>query len=253
MKVTTGGILKDGFKLLFESFWRALPIWIVAIILLTGTNLVDLIYGGAKLTFTPLQMASLAIRVFATFLIPAAAFRTFIGGKHSPWSMNGDFWLFCLVSLLLTALSFLAVIGVRFLAHPLLEQLLTDAGEVRIASLVLTIATFLVVAVLLIKVSLWPVAIVIGEREVTLPVAWQRMRGSAFAFIGALLGGIAPIFVAHVLLTVWAQSFPIDSDLRFQITVLDGIVSVFQVLVGTAMTAAAYVLLAARAKAKPIA
>ena len=165
--------------------------------------------------------------------------------------MNGDFWLFCLVSLLLTTLSFLAVIGVPLLGSSItLEQLLTDAGEVRIASLVLTIATFLVVAVLLIKVSLWPVAIVIGEREVTLPVAWQRMRGVVFAFIGALLGGIAPIFVAHVLLTIWAQSFPIDSDLRFQITVVDEIVSVFQVLVGTAVSAAAYVRLAKRAQAQ---
>lgn len=253
LKVTTGGIISAGFNLLLKSFWRALPIWLVAIVLLTGTNLVDLVYGGAKLTFTPLQIVSLTIRVFASFLIPAVAFRIFIGSKHGPWNLNRDFWLFLLVSFVLTALSFAAVIAVKYLTQPILAQLIVDQDRLRLASLGLTIATFVVMAVVLIKVSLWPVAIVIGDRDVTLLVAWRRMRGAAFALIGALLAGIVPIFIAHVLLTSWAQSLPVDGDLRFQITVVDGIVSVFQVLVGTAMTATAYVLLAARAKAKPIA
>jgi hypothetical protein len=244
MQITVFRIAGESFRLLGRNLWRALPVWLFAIVTFTGTNLIDIVYG-APVTghgFTAAQIVSLAIRVVAPLIVSSALFRVMLGSTHGPWSPDGAFWKYVLATALISGVAFgIAIAGVRGLRPQMLVLVHDRAGQM-IASGATAFAFILLGAILTIRLSLWPVALAIGDRAVTFVMAWRRTRGAVWAMTGALLLLAAPWIAAHFAATVWALS--LSGQARVMATVIDGLVSVLQVASGIAVASASYRLLA---------
>jgi hypothetical protein len=244
--VTVWRIARESLRMLGHGFARALPVWLFAAVSFTGTNLVDIVYGApvAGHGLTHAQMVSLGIRLISPLIVSCAAWRIMLDSEDPPWSLNWDFWKYALATLLLIAVGFgIALAGVKA-AQPFFVSVLHDKTQQNIARGALAFALILLATIVTIRISLWPVALAIGDRAVTFRTAWRSTRGAALAMIGALILVATPWFAGHFATTIWAQS--LTGDRQITATVIDGIVSVLQVAFGVAVTAAAYVLLAKR-------
>jgi hypothetical protein len=241
--VTVRRIAGESLRLLGRSLWRALPVWIVAAVLFTGTNLVDIVYGSPQPGhgFTPAQIVSLAIRVIAPLWVSTAAWRIMLGSSRPAWAPDGAFWRYVLAALLITGATFgLALAGVTALKPVILSAIHDKTGQM-IARGAALFALLIAGTFVTIRLSLWPVALAIGDKSVTFVTAWRAARGAVWAMTGALLLLGVPWLAAHLAATMWAMS-P-TGQARVAATVIDGILSVLQVAFGVAVTAGAYAVL----------
>ncbi len=237
-RFTAIGILREALTLMRGSLYGAWSIWAVATVFFTGTDLVDIIYGGgANPLHSPLTMISLAIRVIANIWVAAAAIRAFAN--------RGAIWAIDLALLRYTAAFLLLIVGSiglllalsRLVVHPLIAMATSDTHISHIVSMAVTGAWLVGFTLLTVRWMPWIVALAIGDRVTRFSIAWQGMRGAMLAAIGAYLL-VAPVMIAHFLLTIWAQS--LAGSAQFWVTTLDGVVSVVQVMSGMAVAVVLY-------------
>jgi len=214
--------------------------------LFTGTDLVDIVYGAPQSGhgFSPAQIASLAIRVIAPLWVSTAAWRIMLGSARAAWAPDFAFWRYVLVSLLLFAVTFVPAVAATRLLGPAIADAFHDPYQQTIARGAVAFALILLGTFVTIRLALWPVALAIGDRAVTFVTAWRATRGAVWAMIGALLLLGVPWLAAHFAATVWAQS--LSGQARVTATAIDGILSVFQVAFGIAVTAGSYIVLLRR-------
>lgn len=124
-RISVGSIVSQALGLLGTSLGRGALVWLVGLVLVTGTDLVDLVYSppGAGHAVTPLMMASLVVRIAAILFIPAAALRVMLPSRSKVWALDGSFWTFAIVTLAIQAATFGLAIGAMVLSKPYVAAL----------------------------------------------------------------------------------------------------------------------------------
>jgi len=240
-------------SLLARTLPRAWFVWLVTIVSATGTNLVDIIYGAepGRHGIGPLQIASVIVRVFVGVLwTNVASSRAMIGGRSPTWAVNGDLWRAVGALILIEMITAPLFVVSAWLTRTRIAPLFPDAHVAAIFSLVAHDIFQFGFGMLTFKLTLWPIALAIGDRTVTLRVAWRRMRGAVWPLIGANILLIGPLFAAHVSLTHWAQSLTRERDLQLDVTLADGVLTGVQLILTFGLFNGLYQRLAADAVAK---
>lgn len=210
----------------------------IAAVFFTGTDVVDIVFASPGGPFhSPLMLASLAIRIVALVWIVAAAIRTFTG-QTAIWAVNLPM-LRCALAfagLLVVSMLLLFVLS-RFITGPLIAELTHNPQANQIASLVVLAIWLAVFAIITVRLSPWIAALAIGDNAIDLSTAWKGMRGATLAAIGALVW-TSPVPIAHLVFTAQAQY--VGGLLGLILTVIDGLVSVLQIMLAMAIAAALY-------------
>jgi hypothetical protein len=240
-------MMREALATLVRSLPRAWSVWLVAALFFTATDLIDIVYGSGSdaagataFQLTPLTAASLALRVFFAIFIPAAALRAMLPSRRSSWALDRGFWLFAGVFILLTIVSFGGAALATRLSQPLLHLAIADEHAYRVASLVLLFVYLLAGIVLTARLALWPVSALLGDAGASVAASWRRMRGAVLPFLVASAILVLPFLIAHFALTGWLENAAMRGSARLAWTIADGFVSVFQVMLAMAVTAAAY-------------
>lgn len=235
-------MMGEALAVVARSLPRAWSVWLVAALLFTASEIADIVYSDAAGTFhlTPLTVASLTVRVFFAVFIPAAALRAMLASHHSTWGLDKGFWLFSGVFILLTVVSFGGAVLATLASQPLLHLAIADEHAYRAASLVLLFVYLLAGIVLTARLALWPVSALLGDAGASVAASWRRMRGAVLPFLLASAVLVLPFLIAHFALTGWLENAAMRGSARLAWTIVDGLVSVFQVMLAMAVTAAAY-------------
>jgi len=240
---TVTSTLLGAMSLLARTLPRAWSVWLVTIVAATGTNLVDIIYGAqpGQHGIGPLQIASVIVRVFVGVLwTNIASSRAMIGGRSRIWAVNGDLWRAVGALILIEVITAPLFVAAAWLARTRLAPLIPDAHMAAIFSLVAHDVIQFGFGMLTFKLTLWPIALAIGDRDVGFRVAWRRMRGAVWPLIGANILLIGPLFAAHVSLTDWAQSLASDRPLQLDVTLADGVLTGVQLILTFSLFNALY-------------
>jgi hypothetical protein len=243
-RVTTAQIAVAGLKLTARSLLRSPLVWIVAFVLFTGTNLVDLVYGaGPGKALTALQIVSLAVRLFSNIWIVVVALRTFLD-RRTVWALDRSFLTYVAFFIVYfgVGLGIASVVG-----HALSAFVGQGARAVRVTAVLSMLVAY---CLLTIRIMLWPTALALGDRSVGLRESWRRTRGATLTMIGAFFA-LLPIAAVHFGLTAWATTLPLSGDSRLIVTICDGVLSVVQVMLAMAFAAAIYKILGERAAQAP--
>jgi hypothetical protein len=245
-------MMGEALAVVARSLPRAWSVWLIAALFFTATNLADIVYGGgsdAAGTFhlTPLTVVSLAARVFFAVFIPAAALRAMLASRRNSWALDKGFWLFAGAFILLAVVSFGGAVLATLVSQPLLHLAIADEHAYRVASLVLLFVYLLAGIVLTARLALWPVSALLGDASASVAASWRRMRGAVLPFLVASAVLVLPFLIAHFALTGWLENAAMRGSARLAWTIVDGLVSVFQVMLAMAVTAAAYRLTRAEA------
>lgn len=249
-RISVGRIVPLSLRLLFGSLGSGWAAWVLCAIIFTGTDLVDLIYRSGDL-HAPLSLASLAVRVVGALVVPVVIWRIMLprDGRRV-WAADGRFWryaaAFVAINLVTVPLLFVAKIVLR----PIMHALPLDPALHRYAVYVEVFILALIILFVTLKLTLWTVALAIGDRDVGFVVSWRRTYGCLFAFFGALLAVILPFETAHFGLTALAQRGGFGATQTFWIVIADGLVTVPVVMGMAAVAAAVYRLAAERAEAR---
>ncbi|HVP85407.1 MAG TPA: hypothetical protein VMS78_11855 [Rhizomicrobium sp.] len=231
-------IVAESLAMLRRSVSQHWSIWLVAAFFFTGTNIVDIVFGTRGNPFqSPLMVASLFVRVVSYVMVVVAALRTFTGGS-SIWKVDQHLLRCAGAFFGLFALSIaLLLLFTPFVARPVVEAVTADHQLKREISVAMVAVWFVLFAIVTIRLSPWIVALAVGDNSIGLRSAWKRMRGATLAGIGALIW-TAPVPIAHLALTAEAQY--LSGSIQLSFTVVDGLVSVLQVMIALAIAVALY-------------
>lgn len=236
--MTSLEIVAESLSLLRQSLSARWDVWLVAAIFFTGTDVVDIVFASPGGPFrSPVTAVSLIVRVIALVWVVAAAIRGFTG-QRMIWTVNLPM-LRCAVAFAgLLVLSVLLLFGLsHFITRPLIGAMTHDPQANQIASLLVLAIWLVVFAIVTVRLSPWIAALAIGDNAINLSAAWKGMRGATLAAIGALVW-TSPVPIAHLVFTAQAQYM--GGLLGLILTVIDGLVSVVQILLAMAIAAALY-------------
>lgn len=228
-------IVAESLSMLRQSFFARWDIWLVAALFFTVTNVVDIVLRTPGHPFqSPMVIVSLVVRVAAYILVVAAALRAFTGRK-SVWSVDLPLlrYVAAFVALLLVGVVLLAFMH----SIPLILMRAYDPQASFAISLPLLFIWLFGFAVATLRIFPWIVALAVGDRSVGLSSAWRGMRGATLAGIGALIW-TAPVLIVHLALT--AEAKYLTGTPQLTLTVIDGLISVLEVMLNMAIAAVLY-------------
>ena len=208
-----------------RSFGRAPLAWIALLIVATGTNVVDLVYGATGAHgFSQLQIISLAIRLIGVFWILAIALRGMMDSPERSWAIDRGIAFFLLwqfvILVLQNALSFAFV----HLGPQIAPRLEAEAGSY-LFSLVVSALGLPVIDLLSLRFAPWMVARTARISSVTFGKAWKGTRGHWGAACGAYIVLVLPLSAVHYALTAWISSSNMLPADKLNFAVLDGVES----------------------------
>jgi hypothetical protein len=140
------------------------------------------------------------------------------------------------------------VFGTMHFLHPVLHALPFTPAVRGVLAMVVLLALILLVTFITLRLTLWPIALVIGDRGVGIAGSWRRVRGSTLAYFAATLIVFLPFELMHFGLTYAVQRGNFGQAQNFWIAIADGVITVPVVLSMTAATAALYRLTGERAE-----
>lgn len=208
-----------------RSFGRAPLAWVALLIVATGTNVVDLVYGATgAYGFSQLQIISLAIRLIGVFWILAIALRGMMDSPERPWAVDRGIAFFLLwqfvILILQNALSFMFA----HLGPQLAPRLEAEAGSY-FFSLIVSALGLPLIDLLSLRFAPWIVARTARISDVTFGKAWKGTRGHWGAACGAYIVLVLPLSVVHFALTAWITSSNMLPADKLNFAVVDGVES----------------------------
>ncbi|HEY8949137.1 MAG TPA: hypothetical protein VIM56_09670 [Rhizomicrobium sp.] len=208
-----------------RSFGRAPLAWVALLIVATGTNVVDLVYGATgAYGFSQLQIISLAIRLIGVFWILAVALRGMMDSPESPWALDRGIAFFLLWQLVILVLqNALSFTFVR-LGPQVAPRLEAEAGRY-LFSLIVSAIGIPLIDLLSLRFAPWIVARTARISDVTFGKAWKETRGLWGPACGAYFVLVLPLSVVHFALTAWITSANMLPAEKINFAVVDGVES----------------------------
>lgn len=208
-----------------RSFGRAPLAWIALLVVATGTNVADLVYGDTGTHgFSRLQIVSLTVRLIGVFWILAIALREIMDSPERPWAIDRGIAFFLLwqfvILILQNALSF----TFGHLGPQIAPRLEAETGSY-LFSLIVSALGIPLIDLLSLRFAPWMVARTARISGVTFGKAWKGTRGHWGAACGAYIALVLPLAVAHYALTAWITSSNILPPDKLNFAVLDGVES----------------------------
>lgn len=213
----------------FRSFRRAPLAWLGMIVIATGTDAVDLIFGKTGSGFSDAQVVSLVIRVVGVFWLAGVAMRKLVGSPAQPWSLDRGF-----AFLLIWQIAIFALEAIVSFALATAKNAAAPVIPLRIDPYILTL-TFVALAtpivdLLSLRIAPWLPGRTALVSDMTLRTAWRGMGGNWGASAKAYLVLVLPLFAIHYALTAWLQHGAMSPTVKLQWTIFDGIESVVMLL-----------------------
>jgi hypothetical protein len=228
--ITTGLVLSVARTLFVESWRRTRLAWIVVGAFAIADSLVDTALGPRGCGY----YAWLVIAAIIGIVISAAATRALLGYTGDLWNLNGEFRRYLLVSLLLDA-------PVVVLLLPLMVVVVEAVAPVGLILIVILVVVSGLV-IFWLRVLLWPIGLLVGERDMTLEKSWRRMDGAMLATFaaGAVVG------LAFALPDLGAKFLPRVipglPEIQWVVAFVRGLVSGLTRIAGLTIAASAYAL-----------
>jgi hypothetical protein len=220
-------------KILFQnSLARVGHVWVLAALFAFADQFLPSPLGKFPL------LAWIVGSAFIEIWFKAATIRGLMHDRRFVWSLDGDFWRYFGVKVVLA--SPFALIGVAGAFIPL----------PRGVAVVLTIA----VGILLIRFSLWPVGLLLGYRQMTASESARLMTGRILPMIGAIVIFVVYLLVPVLLFSLVAMIVTMMSydSLRLPeiaVQIGNAVASVLAMMASTTISAAMYKLTAELADA----
>jgi len=232
-------MIRETLQQFFRSCRRAPLAWLGLLVIATGTNAVDLIFGKTEVGFSNAQILSLIIRVAGTFWLVGVAIRKLVGSPPQAWSLDRGFAFLLIWQI--------AVFGLEAIASFLLVTAKNAAAPsipLRVDPYILTLAFVALatplVEVLSLRVAPWLVGRTAIAPDMTFGVAWRGMRGSWGAAVKVYLVFVLPLFAIHYALTAWLQHAHISEQPKLQWTMFDGIESIIMLMLLVSLFVASF-------------
>jgi hypothetical protein len=238
-------VIGETLREFIRSFGRAPLAWLGLLVVATGTDLVDLVFGLTGKGFSNLQVASLALRVVGVIWFGAVVLRRLVGSPAGAWGLDRGFLFFLLWQVVLFAAE--GLLGFFMVTAKNIAALAAIASaNPHMLSLILAGLAVPLVELLNLRIAPWVVARTARIPEMTFGAAWRGMRGNWGAAAKAYIVLILPLFVVHYGLTAWLQRAFMPQHLKIAWTVFDGIESVAMLMLALSLFVAAF----ARAKTR---
>jgi hypothetical protein len=232
-------VIGETLQQFFRSFRRAPFAWLGMIIIATGTDLVDLIFGATGSGLSDLQVVSLVVRFIGVFWLAGVAVRKMIGSPAHPWSLDRGFAFFFVwqiaVFVLEGVVSFLLAIA-KNVAAPVLPLRFDPYA----LTLIFVALATPIVDLLSLRIAPWVAGRTSRVAEMTFGAAWRGMHGNWRAAAKAYLLLVLPLFVIHYALTAWLQRGHTAQHIKLGWTVFDGIESVIMLMLLLSLFVAAF-------------
>ena len=208
-----------------RSFGRAPLAWIALLIVATGTNVIDLVYGATgAYGFSQLQIISLAVRLVGIFWILAVALRGMMDSPERPWAVDRGIAFFLLWQFVILVLQNVLSFTFAHLGPQIAPRLEAEAGSF-LFSLIVSALGIPLIDLLSLRFAPWAVARTARISDVTFGKAWNGARGHWGAACVTYVVLVLPLSAIHYALTAWITSsnmFPAD---KLNFAVLDGVES----------------------------
>ena len=199
-------LLREGFREVRAHWEAAFGLWAAGAGWAIGLRAIRLAQGSPRFHWSPIQVGQTVLSAGVAAGLAALTLRLFLAPGRGWWRPDRGFWT-CVGLLILASLGYstLGIILLLRLPHAQLATL-----ELRLGlSLVAQIALTLIYA----RLVLWPIGLLMGEREMTPVRAWGLMRGQMVGFVVAAVIVHLPVLLvtpAWILATrVGAHGQPI--------------------------------------------
>jgi hypothetical protein len=233
-------VIGETFQQFFRSFQRAPLAWLGMIVIATGTDAVDLIFGKTEAGFSDVQVVSLVIRVVGVFWLAAVAVRKLVGSPAQPWSLDRGF-----AFLLIWQIAIFALEAIVSFALAIAKNAAAPVIPLRIDPYVLTLIFVAlatpIVDLLSLRIAPWLPDRTALVSDMTLRTAWRGMRGNWGAAAKAYLVLVLPLFAVHYALTAWLQHEAIALTAKLQWTIFDGVESIIMLMMLISLFVASFV------------
>jgi hypothetical protein len=218
-------VVGDTLGEFIRSFGRAPLAWIALLIVATGTNVLDLVYGAtAAYGFSQIQIVSLAVRLIGVFWILAVALRGMMDSPERPWAIDRGIAFFLLWQFVILVLQNTLSFTFAHLGPQIAPRLEAEAGSF-LFSLIVSAFAIPFIDLLGLRLAPWAVARTARISDVTFGKAWKGSRGHWGAACFAYIVLVLPLSAAHYALTAWITSSSMLPPDKLNFAVLDGVES----------------------------
>lgn len=238
--------MRDGSEPIFNSMIAAarglpLPWWLLTIAITVGTNALDFFAAaeGTKPGQSPAFIVSAIVRALLVFWLGYALLRR-IAGVERPGRIGMPF-----LRVTLFTFGFLMLMGLCSLAG----SALTGGGRTSAMGALVSSVIMALVVIALLRLYAWQAALAVGDRSLGPLGAWRALSGRHVELAIAYLP-IALIAFIHTLLTRMALEPQSSTERLALLAAGDGIVSALQLILGCALSVAAW--RAAHDRAQPL-
>ena len=231
-RVSVIDLAAAGWRDVRGSFRRQWPLWLGYAVFCGAAQYVShlILKPGAGFVLTPQFFAYETVNGVGTAVFSGLFLRVFLAPGRPAWRFDRGFLAYVGV-LSLTHLATLIVASLGP-SSPIDDTAMTGPALVQALAFVVLapLATWAEI-----RLILWPIALLLGERAVTLPAAWARMRGAVWPYVAAcILLGALPLLVSLVFGTQYFYHGQIAA------LILGQPFMVFSRLTGVAVAAAVY-------------
>jgi hypothetical protein len=191
---------------LWKSLDRMLPLWFG---LAVFHALVHAAQRAQSPDLWPLQAilnreASALLTLGITALASAIALRILLGRSHEAVQPDGALGAYVGIVVMLGVAPAIILMGWRPLGPEALKADLSDG----LARALLAMAMAGVVFWVSMRLTLWPIARLFGDKRVTAEQSWLLMRGAVARYAGAVVLLIAPLLTINYVLGLFAPHAP---------------------------------------------
>jgi hypothetical protein len=172
-------------------------------------GLVQAAQRGQSADLWPLQAslnreASNLMTLGISALACAIALRILLGRSKEAVQPDGALGAFVGIVVLLGLAPAVLLMG----WHPVSGEALWTELSDGLARVALGVSMAAVVCWVALRLTLWPIARLLGDSRVTAEQSWQLMRGAVLRYAGALVLLLAPLVMVSYLVSVFAASAP---------------------------------------------
>jgi hypothetical protein len=218
-------VIGETLREFFRSFTGAPLAWIALLIVATGTNLVDLVYGATgPYGFSHIQIASLAVRLVGIIWILAAALRSVMQSPENPWALDRGIAFFLFWELAIFVLQNVLSFAFVRIGPEVAPRLEAEVGTL-LFSLVISALGIPLIDLLSLRLAPWAVARTAHRSEITFRKAWSGTSAHWGAASVAYLVFVLPLLAVHYGLTAWIQQSNMLPSDKTNFAVFDGVES----------------------------
>lgn len=226
-------MIGDTLRQFGRSFARAPVAWLGMLVVATGTDLVDLVYGVTGSGFSNIQIVSFAIRIVGVFWLAAVAIRQMVGSPAQPWSLDRGFlflFVWQIAGFVLQTFVSVGLAVVKNFAAPVIPF----AIDPYVLTLIFIALATPIVDLLSLRISPWLVGRTSCDADRTFKAAWRGMRGNWSAAAVTYVVLVLPLFAIHYTLTAWLQHTgagrQMSQQIKLEWTLFDGVESIVMLM-----------------------